>query len=467
MGVAGEVTHIGRSYRDVSFRTADEGWVVGDGGWIRYTTDGGLTWWNMDHPSGYSLQTVAAAAPGVAYIGGPNGLILRYDASPASAAIVAASRAATDAVGQPVPPAATPLLAAGRAPGVTRTWYVAPGGDDDNACTSPSAACASINAAVTKAADGDTIRVAAGRYRGTGNDVAVVYRDVTLSGGWNAGFTAQDGFSVLDGEQVRRGMTVKSTASATVQRFVIENGRAGDVGGLRNYGDLVLQECAVRANVGSAGGILNRMGTLTLRDSSVTAHWLGGDAASGISNQAALNIDNSTLSGNHIGWGGAAVFSCAGVVTISSSTVTDNFVDDTEWAGALMLFGGSGSLRNSIVSGNSSDCRGRWGSAGYNLIGNVTGCAFVSQPSDLIGADARLGDLVRAGDGPGYHPLLPGSPAIDAANPAGCFDSAGNLLSFDQRGAMRPTDGDGDGQTICDIGAYEVSRTIHLPLILR
>ena len=72
----------------------------------------------------------------------------------------------------------------------------------------------------------------------------MVYRDVTLSGGWNAGFTAQDGFSVLDGEQVRWGMTVKSSASATVQRFVIEDGRAGDVGGLRNYGDLVLQECA-------------------------------------------------------------------------------------------------------------------------------------------------------------------------------------------------------------------------------
>ena len=332
-----------------------------------------------------------------------------------------------------------------------------------------------------KTADGDTIRVAAGRYHGTGNEVAVVYRDVTLSGGWNAGFTAQDGFSVLDGEQVRRGMTVKSSASATVQRFVIENGRAFDVGGLRNYGDLVLQECAVRANVcvgDGAGGILNQLGTLTLRNSSVTANTTTGewyDKTGGIYNQTILNIDNSTLSGNRSWWGASAVASCAGVVTISSSTVTDNIRDDyPEEFGAIMISGGSGSLRNSIVSGNSSDF-GRFGgslrSDGYNLVGDVTGCTlgctYIAQPSDLIGADARLGDLVRTGDGPGYHPLLPGSPAIDAANPAGCFDSAGNLLSFDQRGAMRPTDGDGDGQTICDIGAYEVSRTIHLPLILR
>ena len=70
----------GPYYRNLSFRDANEGWVVGEGGWMRYTPDGGLTWWNMNHPSGYALQTVAAAAPGVAYIGGPNGLILRYDA---------------------------------------------------------------------------------------------------------------------------------------------------------------------------------------------------------------------------------------------------------------------------------------------------------------------------------------------------------------------------------------------------
>ncbi len=93
----------GPSYSDVSFLDASEGWVVGDAGWIRSTTDGGLTWQEMYHRSGLSLQAVVAAAPGVAYIGGPNGLILRYDASPASAAIVAASRAATETAGSRPP----------------------------------------------------------------------------------------------------------------------------------------------------------------------------------------------------------------------------------------------------------------------------------------------------------------------------------------------------------------------------
>ena len=60
-------------YRAVSFLDASEGWVVGDGGWIRHTTDGGATWQEMYHPSSLSLRSVVAAAPGVAYIGGQTG----------------------------------------------------------------------------------------------------------------------------------------------------------------------------------------------------------------------------------------------------------------------------------------------------------------------------------------------------------------------------------------------------------
>ena len=75
----------GGAYRAVSFLDASEGWVVGDNGWIQHTTDGGATWQEMHHPSGLSLQAVVAAAPGVAYIGGQNGIILRYDATASAA----------------------------------------------------------------------------------------------------------------------------------------------------------------------------------------------------------------------------------------------------------------------------------------------------------------------------------------------------------------------------------------------
>ena len=55
-----------------------------------------------------------------------------------------------------------------------------------------------------------------------------------------------------------------------------------------------------------------------------------------------------------------------------------------------------------------------------------------------------------------YFALLPGSPAIDAGNPAGCTDDLGGPLTDDQRGTSRPLDGNNDGTAVCDIGSYEV-----------
>jgi uncharacterized repeat protein (TIGR01451 family) len=83
-------------------------------------------------------------------------------------------------------------------------------------------------------------------------------------------------------------------------------------------------------------------------------------------------------------------------------------------------------------------------SLGYNLVGSSVGCTFAATTGDLTGFDPRLGQLEGS---PGYLPLLPSSPAIDAGNPAGCEGSSGPLTT-DQRGFPR--------LGICDIGAYEM-----------
>ena len=96
-----------------------------------------------------------------------------------------------------ITPVSQPVHAAG-------PWYVAPGGSDTNTCTAPSAACATINGALNKPGfvAGDTILVATGVYTGAGDQVVLLNKSVTLSGGWNAGFTTQNGASTIDGQGV-------------------------------------------------------------------------------------------------------------------------------------------------------------------------------------------------------------------------------------------------------------------------
>lgn len=84
--------------------------------------------------------------------------------------------------------------------------------------------------------------------------------------------------------------------------------------------------------------------------------------------------------------------------------------------------------------------------------------------------DPMLGPLGNHGGPTLVRPLLAGSPAIDAGNPAGCSDDLGAPLLFDQRGFFRSIDG-GLGEKRCDIGAYEFDspepQPMYLPLALR
>ena len=71
-----------------------------------------------------------------------------------------------------------------------------------------------------------------------------------------------------------------------------------------------------------------------------------------------------------------------------------------------------------------------------------------------------LGPLQNNGGPTQTHALVAGSPAIDAGNPSGCRDSLGVLLLADQRGFLRLDDGNHDGTSRCDIGAYELTNIL-------
>ena len=104
------------------------------------------------------------------------------------------------------------------------------------------------------------------------------------------------------------------------------------------------------------------------------------------------------------------------------------------------------------ISGPGSNCvntgTGSFSSSGYNIdSGNSCGC---SQLTDFHDTDPLLGTLYNNGGDTKTHALLLNSPAIDAG-----YNFAYNS-DTDQRGFSRPQDGDGDGISDKDIGAFEV-----------
>jgi uncharacterized repeat protein (TIGR01451 family) len=373
--------------------------------------------------------------------------------------------------------------------------YVAPGGiDSSNDCTNSSAPCATIQHAVDEADLGDTIYVATGTYTGTGDEVVLLDKDATLSGGCDGTFTTQSGTSTIDGEGSRRGITANSGVTAVVERFTIQHGSSGWGSGISNHGSLTLNNSTVSDNTapnGDGGGIYNSSlltlnnstvsgnaaafgggifnrdhGILTLNNSTVSRNTANGPGG-GISNGDTLTLNNSTVSGNTANGDGGGIRNLY-TLTLTNSTVSGNTAND----GGGIYNPGTATLNNSTVSGNTAnngggirnfdattlqnsilagntassgpDCSGTIGSAGYNLIGNTSSCTFAPTDGDLINIDAQLGSLEGS---PGYHPLFPNSPAINAGNPAGCMGSTG-LLATDQRGFPR------FGR--CDIGAYEM-----------
>ncbi|MEO2045425.1 MAG: choice-of-anchor Q domain-containing protein [Pirellulales bacterium] len=252
--------------------------------------------------------------------------------------------------------------------------------------------------------------------------------------------------------------------------------------------NLTLSQSAVDANRAtvSGGGIyfeLNSVDSSTILESTISNNFTtdAGSTGGGIfitnNGSGTVHILNSTVSGNRTNddGGGLFIHDAAGTVFVESSTITGNLSDaDNSGEGAgggIYLNGGSFNLNHSIVAGNqdltlgAADVRKAvFGSLtpSFSLIGDNSGSSLPSAPigfpdpqGNLIGTSALpivplLGPLTNHGGPTNTHALLSGSPAIDTGNPILAAPPA-----TDQRGQSRIEDGDGNGSSVIDIGAYE------------
>jgi hypothetical protein len=331
------------------------------------------------------------------------------------------------------------------------TWYVnGQNGSDSNDCKSAVTACQTITHAISMAASGDSIQIAAAIYTENLN----IPFNLRLTG-------AAPATTIIDGGYYTHAVSILNTAlNVTLSRLTIRNGSAPGGGGIINWGTLTISNSTISGNFASSsysatgGGIYNS-GTLTINKSTLsknsgsTNFVYGG----GIYNSGTLAINNSTLYGNSAadfnGGGGGGIYN-QGTARINNTTFSGN----SSPVGGAIYNGGTITFQNSIIANSTSggNCYGTVTSSGYNLSSDAT-CNF-SSAGDRNSANPKLGALRNNGGLTLTMALPTGSPAVDAGNPSGCTDNLGQLLKTDQRGQPRPDKEDAGG---CDMGAYERS----------
>jgi len=228
-------------------------------------------------------------------------------------------------------------------------------------------------------------------------------------------------------------------------------GGAGDIDGTTISNNTVLNTI----DYGSGGGICITDNTTTITNSTISGNVVLGPSTGQLYSGRGGGV--SVLGG---AFGGTPTVDT--VVIVEDSTICDNTTE--LYGGGISVYRESGTmaveleLRNTIVAENFEGGGAVLGncveespatvaSLDFNLADDAT-CNLVGT-DDLVVADAMLGVLADNGGPTMTHLPEVGSPAIDSGDDALC-------PATDQRGYVRPWDGDDDGQAHCDRGSVEL-----------
>jgi hypothetical protein len=241
-------------------------------------------------------------------------------------------------------------------------------------------------------------------------------------------------------------------------------------------GNLTEYFCAGLFLVGGSGDIDRTTFSGNIVDNTVDYGTGGGLCVS----DNTTTITNSTISGNQVlgpstgqlmsGRGGGlslvggafgAIPTVDTVVIVEDSTICDNTAETVGGGISVYRYAGTMAveleLRNTVIADNYEgggavlgncieEAPATISSLDFNLADDST-CNLIGT-DDLVVADVMLSPLADNGGPTWTHLPETASPAIDSGDDAMC-------QATDQRGNVRPWDGDDDGQVHCDRGAVE------------
>jgi len=308
------------------------------------------------------------------------------------------------------------------------------------------------------------------------------------------------------------GVYIANNAIVDINNVVVSNNHGGAGGGIAVIsGSLTLHRVAVVNNTAeilapntsspasAGGGIYVAAGaSLTAVNSAIVGNYANigitpqspgppyqysGGFAAGIYNLGTSKLINTTVRGNialatDIAGGGITNGNDQTAATLDLYNVTISGNSATIGGGGVYNVNGTVNVRNSIIAENTDDgtatnCGGNsFFSLDNNLIGVSTGCdntVFPISTNDHKDVSAtQLSFLPFPGNGTAFdnipifltYGLSVNSIALDAVGVNSCLDQNNSQLTTDQRGVARPFDGDNNGSSLCDIGAYELVQDI-------
>ncbi|MBS0396139.1 MAG: DUF11 domain-containing protein, partial [Proteobacteria bacterium] len=223
--------------------------------------------------------------------------------------------------------------------------------------------------------------------------------------------------------------------------------RAENGGGIFDTGlhTTYITASALVGNYATGGGALSgRSTTIDNIENSTVAGNIARDTAGGITTNGRVNLKNVTIVGNQVVPTTTSESAVTGVAINSFGSGQFTYVN-TLFANNVVV-GATNQLSNCGRSGSAT--AGTFlTSLGHNLEDGDS-CKLTAA-GDLKLTNPQLQPLAANG-GPTLTMALPmTSPAVDAGDPNACPNT-------DQRGQLRPEDGNLDGRFACDIGAFEL-----------
>jgi CSLREA domain-containing protein len=233
------------------------------------------------------------------------------------------------------------------------------------------------------------------------------------------------------------------------------------------------------AGSGGGGMVFGRQTGVSLAQGTVERSTFSGntsdsgfsDGGGAIQSRGSLVLIASTVAGNRAKFngGGILVTTANGRVNMTESTVATNAADydgNGSGLGGGIRFDTAFSSATAFVINNSAFADNRIGNAAvaqdcHSVAANTLNVArswfqspdascVIAATSNTVNSPALLGALANNGGPTQTAAPLTGSGLVDNVNATTC-------ANLDQRGSPRPVDGDGNGSSVCDIGAVEVS----------